>query len=66
MKNYSSVLVQLLTGLAIFANILFALWILYNGINEGFRGTTIERISYITLMLLLTINAILLFRKRNN
>jgi len=39
------------------------LWILYNGINEGFRATPIETASYLALMLLLLINAVVLFRK---
>ena len=56
-------IIELLSWLAIAGNILFVLWILYNGINESFQGTMIEKISYITLMGLLTVNALLLIRK---
>lgn len=45
---------------AIAGNILFALWILYNGVNEGFRGTPVEIVSYVGLVVLLPLNAILL------
>lgn len=44
-------------------NVVFLLWILYNGINEGFRGTPIEVVSYVSLMLLLLANALLLMRR---
>lgn len=55
----------LLSLAAITGNILFAFWILFNGINEGFKGTIIEKFSYITLMGLLAVNAILLIRNRS-
>ena len=66
MKKEQSPLVQLLSFAAVAGNILFVLWILYNGINEGFQGTAIEKISYITLMGLLAVNAFLLIRKSEN
>jgi len=47
-------------------NIFFILWILYNGINEGFKGTVYEIVSYIGLVLLLAINSIMLIVKQNN
>lgn len=50
--------------IAVIGNIFFILWILYNGINEGFEGTLPEKISYITLMGLLALNSILLFLKK--
>ncbi len=62
MKNDKSPLTVLLSLAVIAANILFSLWILYNGINEGFQGTTIEKFSYVALMGLLAVNAFLLFR----
>lgn len=52
----------MLSLLAIAGNILFVLWILYNGINESFQGTIIEKVSYVTLMGLLAVNAFLLIR----
>ncbi len=54
-------LIALLRYGAIGGNALFFLWILYNGINQGFQGTRIEVISYIGLMALLLLNAFLLF-----
>jgi hypothetical protein len=53
-----------LTVLAVAGNILFVLWILYNGINEGFEGTVPEKLSYIGLMGLLAVNTILLLTGR--
>ena len=57
-------LFSLLTVASIFGNFLFFLWILFNGINEGFRGTVVEKLSYISLMGLLAVNAVLLIRSR--
>jgi len=62
-KKVSSYL-NYLTFLAVAGNILFVLWIFYNGINEGFAGTTVEKFSYIALMGLLLVNAFLLVKKR--
>ncbi len=64
MKNEKSSFVGMLSLAAIVGNILFVLWILYNGINEGFQGTTIEKVSYISLMGLMAVNAFLLIRNR--
>ncbi len=66
MEKEKSPIIGLLSWLAIAGNILFVLWILYNGINENFQGTTIEKISYITIMGLLAVNAFLLIRKTRN
>ena len=63
MEKENSPIIEFLSWLAIAGNILFVLWILYNGIKESFQGTTIEKISYITLMGLLAVNALLLIRK---
>jgi hypothetical protein len=51
--------------IALFGNLIFFLWILYNGIHEEFQGTRLEIISYIGLMMLLLLNAFLLHRGRN-
>lgn len=61
--NSNSNLRQLLTWFAIAGNIMFILWILMNGINEGFQGTLLEKVSYISLMGLLAINSFLLINK---
>ena len=57
--------IVLLRYVAVAGNLLFVLWILYNGINEGFKATTIEKISYFSLVGLLIINSILLLIKNN-
>lgn len=66
MKNDQSPLMALLSLASIAGNILFTLWILYNGIHEGFQGKTIEKLSYISLMGLLVINAFLLISYSRN
>jgi hypothetical protein len=58
--------INLLKFAAIVGNILFVLWILFNGISEGFVGTTLEKISYLSLMLLLVTNSILLLVNSNS
>lgn len=50
---------------AIAGNVVFILWILFNGINEGFKGTLPEKISYISLIALLAVNSFLLLNKAN-
>ena len=47
MQKEKSPFTELLSWTAVAGNILFVLWILYNGINESFQGTTIEKISSI-------------------
>ncbi len=49
--------------LVVLGNVLFVLWITYNGIDEGFSGTLVQKASYISLMLLLLVNSVLLFAK---
>ena len=54
---------QPLRYLAITGNILFVLWILYNGIDEGFQVTALpQMLLYIGMMILLSLNAALLSR----
>ncbi len=57
-------LMLLFKYVAIAGNIIFILWILYNGINEGLKSTLVEKVSYAGLIGLLTINSILLLSKR--
>ncbi|MBK6766356.1 MAG: hypothetical protein IPG71_08570 [bacterium] len=49
--------------LAITANILFVVWILYNGMNEGWQGTPPEIVSYVGLLVLLLLNSYLLLKR---
>ena len=60
MKNKQ--IVSWLSYAALIGNIIFALWITYNGLKEGFSGTLYEKLSYVGLMLLLALNSFLLFR----
>ena len=53
----------LIKYLAIAGNVLFILWVTYNGIDEGFRGTRVQIASYVGLMLLLVLNTVLILRK---
>jgi hypothetical protein len=63
MKNIS--LYTLFKYLAIAGNVLFILWVTYNGIDEGFSGTLVQKASYVSLMLLLTLDTVLILRKGN-
>jgi hypothetical protein len=49
--------------IAIFGNAIYVLWILRNGINEGFSGTIVQIVSLTGLIFLLILNIILLSRK---
>ena len=51
---------SLLRYVAIAGNIVFVLWILYNGISEGFKGTRLEVLSYVGLVVLLLLNVFLI------
>ena len=44
---------------AVFGNLLFILWIIYNAIHEGLRGTLPEVISCLFLICLLALNSYL-------
>ena len=45
---------------AMLGNLMFVLWILYNAIDEGFKGTPYQVASGIGLILLLTLETVLL------
>jgi hypothetical protein len=55
---------DLLRYITIAGNLLFVLWILYNGINEGFKGTSVEILSYLGLVVLLLLNVLLIGRRQ--
>jgi len=62
MKN---LFIILLTITAIAGNVLFILWMTYNGINEHFEGvhvTIYQQLSYIGLTGLLIVNSFLILR----
>ncbi len=49
---------------AILGNVMFILWMTYNGIDENFKGTIYQKLSYIGLVSLLILNIGLLYRKK--
>jgi hypothetical protein len=48
---------------AIAGAIVVLLWIIYNGIDEGFKATPREMLGYIAVLILLALNAALLSRE---
>jgi hypothetical protein len=52
---------NLLRYVAIFGNLIYILWILYNGINEGFKNIgSVQSVALIGLIFLLILNIFLL------
>ncbi len=50
--------------IAIAGNVLFILWLLYNGIDKGFKATNAQLVSYVTLISLLILNIFIVWRKK--
>ena len=48
--------------IAIAGNVVYVLWIVRNGIDEGFRGRLVEVVSMAGLLVLLILNVVLLSR----
>jgi hypothetical protein len=57
-------LINFFSVAAIAGNILFILWVTFNGINEHFHGTFFQKLSYVGLMGLLLLNTLLVLRGR--
>jgi hypothetical protein len=55
----------LLRFAAISGNILFVLWVTFNGWQQGFSGSIYQKLSWIGLITLLSINSFLILRKPN-
>lgn len=64
MEKVKSPLIILLAWAAVSGNFLFILWVSYNTIDYGFRGTLPEKVSYIVLMGLLATNIFLILNRR--
>jgi hypothetical protein len=62
--NQNSKIYKFLRDIVFSGNIILVLWILYNGINEGFQGTPLEIVSYIGLMMLLLLNTFLIYHRQ--
>jgi hypothetical protein len=56
--------IKFLRYLTIIGNAIFVLWILYNGIDEGFKANLVQIVSYLSLIFLLILNIFLLFRSQ--
>jgi hypothetical protein len=56
-------LLNLFSWLAIFGNVIFIFWIIYNGLDEGFSAAPVQIASYLGLTLLLLLNTIIIWRK---
>jgi hypothetical protein len=54
-----------LRWIALAGNVLFILWVLYNGIDEGFRGSRPEIASMIALVALLALDSALIVSRRD-
>jgi hypothetical protein len=50
--------------ITIIGNAVFVLWLLANGIDEGFRATRVQLASYICLFVLFGLNTYLILRKK--
>ena len=55
---------SLLKYAVIFGNIIFLLWILFNGVMEGFKAPLVELFYYVGVMALLATNSIILLHNR--
>jgi len=60
----STQFIKLLRYATIAGNMIFMLWITYNGTREGFKGTWPEKASYLGLMGLLAINSFFLLNNK--
>jgi hypothetical protein len=56
---------SVLRYVAIVGNMIFVVWVLHNGMNEGFKGTPVEVLSYISLVVLLLLNVFLIGRRQS-
>jgi hypothetical protein len=54
---------ELLTYAAVAGNALFILWMLYNGMDEGWQATPYQLLSYAGLAVLLMLNTYLVLRR---
>ena len=49
---------------AVAGNVVYLLWIIRNGIEQGFRGRPVEVVSWVGLLVLLILNAALLWHRQ--
>jgi hypothetical protein len=51
--------------MTVIGNVVFVLWIIFNAIDSGFKGTGPEKLSLTGLILLLALNSYLILKKTN-
>jgi len=52
-------------NIAVLGDIVYILWVFYNGINEGFKNIqSVQAVSLLGLIILLGLNIILLYNKK--
>ncbi len=54
---------ETLRNIAIAGNLLLFLWMTYNGIDEGFKGTPLQFASYVGVTILVCLNTYVLYRR---
>lgn len=59
-------LLHIIRYATISGNILIILWVLFNAMDEGFKGTLPEKISFVVVISLLAANTWLLLNKSQN
>ena len=57
--------IALLRFAGISGNVLFVLWVTFNGWQQGFSGSIYQKLSWVGLITLLSINSFLILRKPN-
>ncbi len=63
--NLNKMPLKNLRYIVVAGNLLFALWIFFNGMDEGFKATPVQLASYITLFTLLALNSFLIYPKKD-
>jgi hypothetical protein len=53
-----------LPKVAIAGDLLLVLWVIFNAIDSGFSGTAPEKASFVGLIILLSLNAALIYKNR--
>lgn len=54
-----------LSNTAVAGGVLFVAWLLFNGMDEGWNASPVQLASYLVLIALLALNAVLLWRARS-
>ena len=57
-------LIQLVRYAVICGNVFIILWMLFNGIHEGFKASAVEKFIYLSMFVLLAINSMLHFSNK--